>query len=190
MIGRLGWLFLSMLSLLVGDSLAADWARFRGPQGLGTSLEKGLPTTWSATENIAWRTELPGPGTSSPIVVGDRVYLTSYSGYGLDESNPGNKSQLMRHVVALDRSSGSVKWKKDFAPTRSESEYSGNNNTWHGYASSTPVSEGQRLYVFFGASGVYCLDLADGSEVWHADVGSGPHWGSGNSPLLYDNLLS
>lgn len=190
MIGRFSALFLVMISLLAADSSAADWTRFRGPQGLGSSSERGLPTTWSATENIAWRTELPGPGTSSPIVVGDRIYLTSYSGYGLDESNPGNKSQLMRHVVALDRASGSLVWKKDFTPKHSESDYSGGNNTWHGYASSTPASDGQRLYVFFGASGVYCLDLADGSEVWHADVGSKTAgWGSGNSLVLYESLV-
>src|SRR5688572_13112576 len=73
-------LLLACLALLSTSALAADWVRFRGPQGSGTSEEQGLPTTWSATENIAWRSELPGPGTSSPIVVGDRIYLTSYSG--------------------------------------------------------------------------------------------------------------
>jgi hypothetical protein len=126
--------------LLALPALAADWVRFRGPQGHGASDERGLPTHWSATENIVWKTELPGPGTSSPIVVGDRIYLTSYSGYGLDARDPGDKSKLMRHVVALDRASGAVKWRKEFAPQRTESSYSAGNDSWHGYASSTPAS--------------------------------------------------
>ena len=66
-----------------GSALGADWMQFRGPGGLGSSDEKGLPVTWSSTENIVWRTEMPGPGTSCPIVVGKHVYITAYSGYGL-----------------------------------------------------------------------------------------------------------
>src|SRR5262249_27870136 len=77
--------------------LGADWMQFRGPRGSGTSDATGLPTTWSATENIVWRTKLPGPGTSCPIVVGKRIYLTCYSGYGL-EPDEGEMDQLMRHL--------------------------------------------------------------------------------------------
>jgi outer membrane protein assembly factor BamB len=170
--------------------LAADWAQFRGPAGLGTSSETGLPAEWSTSKNIVWKTALPGAGTSSPVVVGDRVYLTSYSGYGLSVDEPGDMNKLMRHVVCVDRASGKIVWSKDFKPSLPESEYSGGNNTWHGYASSTPVADDGNLYVFFGRSGVYCLKLADGSEVWHADVGDKTNgWGSGNSPVLFDNLL-
>src|SRR5262245_8090870 len=80
--------FFAVLAFAVSGSSAwgANWSQFRGPGGLGQTTEKGLPLKWSATENIVWRTELPGPGTSSPIVVGDRVYLTSYTGYGLEPS--------------------------------------------------------------------------------------------------------
>ena len=79
---------------------------------------------------------------------------------------------------------------KRTSPALPESEYSGGNNTWHGYASSTPATDGTRLYVFFGRSGVYCLDLKDGAEVWHADVGSKTTgWGSGNSVVLFENLV-
>lgn len=170
--------------------LAADWAQFRGPAGLGTSSETGLPAEWSTSKNVVWKTALPGAGTSSPVVVGDRVYLTSYSGYGLSVDEPGDMNKLMRHVVCVDRASGKIVWSKDFKPSLPESEYSGGNNTWHGYASSTPVADDGNLYVFFGRSGVYCLKLADGSEVWHADVGDKTNgWGSGNSPVLFENLL-
>ena len=170
--------------------LAADWAQFRGPAGIGTSNETGLPAEWSTSKNIVWKTALPGAGTSSPVVVGERVYLTSYSGYGLSVDEPGDMNKLMRHVVCVDRTSGKIVWSKDFKPSLPESEYSGGNNTWHGYASSTPVADEANLYVFFGRSGVYCLKLADGSEVWHADVGDKTNgWGSGNSPVLFENLL-
>ena len=72
--------------LLVGPLAAEDWARFRGPTGQGVSAAKGLPSKWSPTENIAWKTPLPGPGTSSPIVLGDKIYLTCYTGFNVPGS--------------------------------------------------------------------------------------------------------
>src|SRR5262245_39117945 len=168
--------------------LGADWPQFRGPGGSGISDEKGLPTTWSSKENIVWRRELPGPGTSSPIVVGKRVYLTCYSGYGLKEGKEG-MDKLMRHLVCVDRVKGEILWTKDFKPALPESVYAGGDNTQHGYSSSTIASDGKHLFVFFGKSGVYCLDL-DGKEVWHASVGnSATGWGSSNSPVLYKDLV-
>ena len=175
--------------IVVVSALGADWMQFRGLGGSGTSSETGLPTTWSSTENIVWRTKLPGPGTSSPIVLGKRVYLTCYSGYGL-EPGKGEMDKLMRHLVCIDRDKGSILWTKNFKPLLPESKYGpGSNESEHGYSSSTPASDGKRLYVFFGKSGVYCTDL-DGNEIWHADVGKGTHgWGSANSPVLYKNLV-
>src|SRR5688572_23408610 len=84
----------SLAALVSFLFLAADWPQFRGPKGSAVSTETGLPTTWSASENIIWQTKLPGHGTSSPVVVGKRVFLTCYSGYGFDESNPGDPSKL------------------------------------------------------------------------------------------------
>jgi outer membrane protein assembly factor BamB len=175
--------------LIALSAVAADWPQFRGPGGSGISGETGLPATWSSTENIVWRTKLPGPGSSSPIVVGKRVYLTCYTGYGL-EPGEGDMDELMRHLVCVDRAKGNILWTKDFKPSLPESKYQGSsNNTQHGYSSSTPASDGKRLYVFFGKSGVYCLDL-DGKEIWHADVGSKTDgWGSANSPVLYQDLV-
>jgi len=176
----------SILAALL--TLAADWPRFRGPDGSGISSETGLPTTWSATENVVWRTKLPGPGTSSPIVVGKRIYLTCYTGYGL-EPNEGDMDKLMRHLLCIDRATGAILWTKDFKPLLPESKYQRGNDSEHGYSSSTLASDGQRLYVFFGKSGVYALDL-DGKEIWHADVGNRVHgWGSSNSPVLYKDLV-
>src|SRR5438128_10180623 len=120
--------------------VAADWPQFRGPGGSGVSNEKGLPATWSSKENIVWRTSLPGPGRSSPIVVGKRVYVTCYSGYGLKPGKEG-MDKLMRHLVCLDRDKGEILWTKDFKPVLPESVYVGNHDTQHGYASSTPASD-------------------------------------------------
>jgi outer membrane protein assembly factor BamB len=178
----------STILLLCQTLPAGDWTGFRGPGGAGTSDEKDLPVRWSADENIVWRTELPGPGTSSPTVVGARVYLTCYTGYGEDEANIGDQDDLMRHVVCVDRNTGRIAWTKSFEPELPESRYEGN-GARHGYSSSTIASDGERLYVFFGRSGVYCLDLA-GNELWHASVGERTNgWGSSNSPVLFENLV-
>jgi outer membrane protein assembly factor BamB len=167
---------------------ADDWMQFRGPGGLATAETAGVPASWSLDDNLLWKTELPGPGTSSPITVGDKIYLTAYSGYGIEPSQ-GNMEDLMRHVVCLDRASGEIVWTKNFKPRLPESEYSGGNNARHGYASSTIASDGEHLYVFFGKSGVYCLDL-EGNEIWHTLVGDGTRgWGSSNSPVLYKDLV-
>jgi outer membrane protein assembly factor BamB len=181
-------LFVPAILVLVSTT-GADWMQFRGPGGSAISDETGLPTPWSSKENIVWRTKLPGPGTSSPIVVGKRVYLTCYSGYGL-EPGKGDMDKLMRHLVCVDRAEGTLLWTKDFKPELPESKYGpGGNESQHGYSSSTLASDGKRLYAFFGKSGVYGLDL-DGNEVWHADVGTGTHgWGSSNSPVLYKDLV-
>jgi outer membrane protein assembly factor BamB len=176
-------------ALLAGlSALGADWMQFRGQGGSGISGETGLPTTWSSKENIVWRTKLPGPGTSCPIVVGKRVYLTCYSGYGL-EPGQGEMDQLMRHLVCIHRDTGAILWTRDFKPVLPESKYVKGNDSEHGYSSSTPASDGQHLFVFFGKSGVYGLDL-DGKELWHAEVGKGTSgWGSSNSPVLYQDLV-
>ncbi len=177
-----------VVALGMGSAVGAEWSQFRGPGGLGMSPEKDLPVHWSSKENIVWRTPLPGPGTSSPVVAGDRIFLTSYTGYALDPDRPGRMEDLKRQVLCVDRASGKVRWKKEFEPVLPEHKYHGE-GSYHGYASSTPTTDGQRLYVFFGKSGVYCFDL-DGKQLWHATVGKGTSgWGSAASPLLYKGLL-
>ncbi|MCH8828305.1 MAG: PQQ-like beta-propeller repeat protein [Planctomycetes bacterium] len=167
---------------------AADWTQFRGPGGLASSDETGLPVKWSETENLAWRTPLPGAGTSSPIVLGKKIFLTCYSGYGQDRQNPGEMKDLKRYVVCLDRQTGKILWQKGFKSDGNESRYRGN-GARHGYSSSTPTTDGKQLYVFFGKEGVYCFDL-EGKQIWHTSVGTRTRgWGSANSPVLYENVL-
>ena len=179
---------LLLLVCVFSPSLAGDWPGFRGPTGQGTSDERGLPTEWSADKNIVWKVKLPGAGASSPITLGQRVFVTCYSGFALDTKEPGKQEDLRRHVLCFDRAMGKLLWSKEFEPVLPEHKYSGE-GAYHGYAASTPVTDGERLYVFFGKSGVYCFDL-DGKELWHVIVGKGINgWGSGASPMLYKNLL-
>jgi outer membrane protein assembly factor BamB len=178
-------------ALLIGlGAVAGDWTQFRGPGGLGRAEgAAGLPVTWGSDENIVWKCGLPGPGTSSPIIVGGKIFTTSYSGYGVSIDEPGEMEDLKRHLVCVDQNSGKVLWQKEFKAEQPESKYVGRNNTHHGYASSTPVTDGERVYVFFGISGVYAFEL-DGTEVWHAKVGSKTHgWGCATSLLLHEGLL-
>jgi outer membrane protein assembly factor BamB len=168
--------------------MGADWTQFRGPDGQGITAEKGLPVTWSAHKNIVWKTPLPGPGTSSPVTAGDRIFLTSYTGYALSRDKPGKMENLRRHVLCVDHRNGQILWSKEFKPVLPEHEYRGE-GSYHGYSASTPATDGERLYVFFGKSGVYCFDL-DGNQLWHVGVGKGiSGWGSGASPVLYKNLV-
>lgn len=168
---------------------AADWPQFRGPGGLGHAGDTKLPTAWSASQNVAWRSELPGHGASSPIVVGGKIFLTCYSGYGLDAKNPGNMEQLKLHVLCLERASGKPLWAKEIKPDLPEQGFQGSFITLHGYASSTPVSDGSSLFVFLGKSGVLAFDL-DGKQLWKTSVGTRTHgWGSGTSPVLAKDLV-
>src|SRR5437763_13035856 len=118
-------LVLSVLFGFAGMAAAADWTQFRGPGGLGTSDEKGLPIEWSAQKNIVWKLKLPGAGTSSPVTAGNRVFVTCYSGYALDPKMPGNMEDLKRHVVGVDRKDGKILWSKELDPVLPEHKYAG-----------------------------------------------------------------
>jgi outer membrane protein assembly factor BamB len=166
-------------------AVAADWPQFRGPGGQGVAQAKNLPASWSDTENLQWKTGLPGPGASSPIVVGKRVIVTCYSGYGLDGREPGDMQNLRLHVICVDHDTGKVLWDTELKPVLPETQKVRD----HGYAAATPACDGEYVYTFFGKSGVAKLDL-NGKKIWQKQVGSGLHgWGSGTSPVLYRNLV-
>jgi hypothetical protein len=169
---------------MMAEGLAADWPQFRGPGGLGVSDETNLPVEWSDTEKMVWKTALPGFGASSPIVLGDKIYLTCYSGYGT--GGGGEVMEDLRlHVVCVKRTDGEIVWDERVRPKLPESKRVRD----HGYAGPTPATDGEFLYVFFGKTGVFKFDL-DGKQIWQADVGSGTHgWGCGTSPVLFENLV-
>jgi outer membrane protein assembly factor BamB len=175
---------------ITGCAAAADWTGFRGPGSRGISPETDLPVTWGEEENLAWKTLLPGYGSSSPIVFGDRVFVTCYSGYGLDPDNPGDPNNLKRCLLCVRAADGGILWHKTVPAALPEDPYKGMFRE-HGYASQTPTTDGQRIYVFFGKTGVIAFDL-DGTQLWQTPVGSGSDkmlWGSAASPTLYKNMV-
>lgn len=164
---------------------AADWSRFRGPNGAAVSDAANIPTQWDDKTNLAWKTPLPGPGSSSPIVVGDRVFLTCFT--GVEGSNVEN---LERHLICVSLGDGKILWDKSVPAVQPEDQFRGNIRD-HGYTSSTPVSDGDRVYVQYGKSGVFAYDL-NGKQLWKASIGTGlgaMSWGSAASPILYNNLV-
>lgn len=180
---------LSLLPVLCLPCLAgADWSQFRGASGSATSDDTGLPDHWDKSTNIVWKARLPGRGASSPIILGDRIYVTCYTGYGTGPNDAGDRKGLVRHLVCLDRKQGDVIWKSDIHSDTPEANFSGM-MTQHGYASNTPATDGKRIYVFLGTAGVYAFNL-EGKEVWKRAVGNGTDgWGSGSSVRLFDNLV-
>ena len=176
--------FLFAAILLSRMSVAGDWPQFRGPGGLGVSNEKDLPLKWGAGENVIWKKAMPGYGASSPIALGERLYLTCYSGYGTG-SGSGTMEDLTLHVVCVNRDDGQILWQKRVKPKLPESAHVRD----HGYAAPTPATDGKHIYIFFGKTGVFKFDLR-GKQLWQADVGSRTHrWGCGTSPVLYKNLV-
>jgi outer membrane protein assembly factor BamB len=176
---------LSLLTVAAGD----DWARFRGPAGSGIAQGAAPPLTWDDSNNLRWKVELPGPGSSSPIVIGKNVFVTCYSGYGIRQSD-GEPNQLKRHLLCINRLDGKTLWTATVAAELPEDPYQGYISE-HGYASSTPTSDGERIYCFFGKSGVVAFDF-DGNRLWHADVGkesSNRRWGSAASLILHRDSL-
>jgi len=184
------FLWVSMF-LVVGGAHAGQWPEFRGPASSGVSWESGIVTTWSDADHVRWKTELPGPGSSSPIVWGNRVFITCYSGYGLDKKNPGDPNQLRRHLICVDASNGKTRWDRSEPAVLPELPWAGR-LTEHGYASQTPATDGKTVYAYFGKSGVVAYDF-DGRKLWQQSVGLGSDklkWGSAASlTLTKDRVL-
>lgn len=155
-----------------------DWPRFLGPDGDAKSADV-VPTKWDERTNLNWKLELAGKGSSSPIIVGDKIFVTSFSG-----------EVQKRTLQCVDKKTGKEIWKKEFAVENREDRYAGY-ITEHGYASNTPVSDGKNVFVFFGKGGVHCFDLA-GEKKWTVDVGqssSNRRWGSAASLVLFKDLV-
>ena len=185
----------------LNESFADDWTRFLGNNGDATLTEANIPTKWSSSENLKWKTEMPGPGSSSPIVLGDRVYLTCYTGYGVQkvtdrktsDKEAGDIENLTRHLICLDRESGNIIWQKPVNNdgVKNEDPYK-SYITYHGYATNTPITDGETIFAFFGKVGIVAFDL-EGNEKWRRSFEGEPNttrWGSAASPIFHgDNLI-
>lgn len=161
-----------VLLLACAAGLRADnWPGWRG-NGSGQATAKGPPLKWGRTDNVRWKTALPEPGNSSPVVWGRRVFLTQ----ALDKGK-------RRAVLCFDRASGKLLWQR-------ETRFDGREPT-HGtnpYCSATPVTDGERVIASLGSAGMVCYDFA-GKQLWRKDVGKMEHiWGNASSPILYGEL--
>jgi outer membrane protein assembly factor BamB len=152
-----------------------NWPRFRGPSGQGEAVGAAPPTEWDAAgKNILWRTKVPDRGNSSPVVWGDRIFLTSAKNQGAD-----------RAVVCFDRGDGRLLWSQ-MPPARIPEAFVRDKN---GYATPTPVTDGERVIAFLGSCGLVCYDFAGNLQWQYDDVPIRTTHGTGSSPLLYDNLV-
>ena len=190
-VASLCWIALAIVFAQPSPVAAQDWKQFRGDQGSATSENAELPIQWDKETNIKWKTKLPGYGASSPIIVGDRVFLTCYSGYGDDTK--GEIDGLVRHLLCFGRLEGDILWRKtiDNSSVKDEDPYK-SFITQHGYATNTPVSDGKAIYVFLGKPGLFAYDL-DGNPLWQKKIDivtNKTRWGSASSPILFgDNLI-
>jgi outer membrane protein assembly factor BamB len=174
--------------------------QFRGPRGDGVAHGANLPNTWSATSNIMWSCPIPGKGWSSPIVWGDRIFVTSAAGAGPVEPPPAKLGSVAEHVRGVtatdvhryllhcvDWRSGKLLWSR----VAHEGVPPGPIHPKGSHASETPVTDGERVYAYFGGVGLYCYDL-DGRALWSRQWGSFKmdwNWGTSASPVLHGDLL-
>ena len=152
---------------------AQYWSRWRGPSGQGVAADAGYPDTWSETDNVMWRTRVPGTGNSSPVVWGNRIFLTT-----------GRTGGRRLSILSYRRSDGTLLWETEVIPRRRESVHAKN-----GPASATPVTDGERVYVSFGSRGIVAVDF-EGNQLWHTEVGPIDNYhGPAGSPLLYKDRI-
>jgi outer membrane protein assembly factor BamB len=187
-----------VLSAPGASTAETNWPQFRGPNAQGIATNANLPEHWSTTENVVWKAEIRGRGWSSPIVWGDRVFVTTAVNSGTTEQPKkglylgGERPNAPRpehewKVVCLDLASGKVRWEH----VVHRGPPSGPTHLKNSYASETPVTDGERVYACVGGVGVFCLDLS-GREVWSKPIE--PHkmragWGTASSPVLHRDRL-
>jgi outer membrane protein assembly factor BamB len=188
----------AILALMSATARADDWPQFRGPGGSGVVTAKELPPAeWTATENVAWTFEVPGLGWSCPVVVGGKVFVTSCvseekvavpkTGYYAPFDNKTAKGEHRWTVYCLDAATGNVLWEK--VAHKGEPNYP--IHIKGSYASETPVTDGERVYAYFGNVGLFCYDMA-GKELWKKSWEVMPmrfKWGTGASPALHRNRI-
>ena len=152
---------------------AENWSSWRGPNGNGATSEKGFPTTWSTSENVAWRIDLPAPGNSTPVTWQDNVLLTQATAEG-----------TKRHLTCYDLNSGKQRWQYTAAIEQVEKTHKTNP-----HAAGSPVTDGKHIVVSFGSAGIHCVDMK-GNLKWQADMGRLEHiWGTSASPVIFEDLV-
>ena len=185
-----------VVAVLSSIVAAEEWPRFRGSSAGVAADDPALPDTWSATENVAWKAPIPGIGWSSPVVWGDHFFLTTVVNTTQQEAPkpgfylgdwPASPAPHRWMVYDVDFKSGTIRWQREVSsapPGRAK-------HLKNSYASETPVTDGERLYAYFGNAGLYALDF-DGKVVWSKPIGpfkTRNNWGTGASPALHGNRI-
>jgi len=158
---------------LAASARAENWPQFRGPTGQGISCETGVPVTWSQTEHILWKTPIPHAGWSSPIVFGDRVFVTGTTSDGVS-----------CHIVCLDRPTGQILWDREVFQ-----QVPGVCDRRNSHATSTPVTDGEHVYAFFSSASAAAVTY-DGTVAWtNREIKFHVIYGLASSPMQYNDLL-
>lgn len=185
----------------ITETMAENWHQWRGPEANGVSRTAKPPLQWSESKNIQWKAEIAGQGSSAPIIWGDKVFLlTAIDTRKVDPSLPKPEDQPKRVfditnpnttfefvVLCLDRKTGKQLWRQTATQRVPNEGTHGDNN----FASASPVTDGERLYCWFGSAGLFCYDM-NGKELWKRDLGPvkmGALLGEGCSPVLHDGKL-
>jgi len=189
----------AMLALAIAAPAFAEanWPQFRGADSRGIASEGNLPDTWSSTENVEWKTDIPGRAWASPIVWGNKVFLSTAvseaemeavkKGLYFGGERPKPDTVFQWKIYALDLETGKVLWDK----TVHEGMPAQSIHLKNSYASETPVTDGERVYAYFGNLGIWCLDM-DGNEVWKKTLKPNKMrmgWGTAASPVLHEDRL-
>ncbi len=186
---------LSAAVLHAADDAEKYWAQWRGPYMTGVSRSAHPPTEWSETKNVKWKVEIPGRGSGSPIVWGDRIYLLTAVPVGVPgtvQHQPrGGLPQRGVHqykVMAIDRKTGKTMWERVAREEEPHEASHQDNGTW---ASSSAITDGTTVIAYFESRGLYAYDM-DGRLLWQADFGKKQmrnQFGEGSTPALYGNYL-
>ncbi len=174
-----------------GDVASTNWPTWRGPNADGVALNGNPPLRWSETENIKWKIALPGSGDSTPVVWGDKMFLTTAVAVGqasaLQNSPPRPGVSYQFNLICLDRHTGKVIWERT---VREAVPHEGHHPD-STLASYSPITDGERVWVSFGSRGVHCYDL-DGVHIWSADLmklHTRNGFGEGSSPALAGDAI-
>ena len=187
----------ALTSTLAAPDPAAErfWAQWRGPYATGVSKHANPPVEWSETKNVRWKVEIPGRGSSSPVVWGDRVFLLTAVpvGVGGPSAHAPRGSVQPRDVhrfvvLAIDRRTGHVVWERTAREGRPHEATHQDNGTW---ASSSAITDGQHVFAWFESQGMFAYDM-DGALLWQKDLGDKQmrmQFGEGSTPVLHGNRI-
>ncbi|MBL9135578.1 MAG: PQQ-binding-like beta-propeller repeat protein [Verrucomicrobiales bacterium] len=167
-------LFVSVLCQ-IGFPCLGDWPQFRGPEGDGIACGSKPPVAWSETENVRWKTPIPGKGWASPVILDGRIWIATATEDGRELS-----------ILEVDAKSGAINRNRKLFDVANPQFC----HKFNSYASPTPVAESGRVYVTFGSPGTACLDAATGNVLWERrDFECNHYRGAGSSPILHGDLL-